>query len=69
MLEIHVDKELRYSVSFYIEGTRVAKLESSDLVPVLREIHQRLLLEMGLAKGKVFSAGYEKGSESCNSKS
>ena len=55
MLEISLDSDLNWSVKFRIEGVQITHLVSGDYQVVRQEIEKKMLLAMGLAKGKVFT--------------
>lgn len=44
-----------YRVEYYLEGVRVSSIESSDITICLREVEQKMRMDMGHLKGKVFT--------------
>ena len=55
MIQICVTSELRYRVTYFLEGVRCAQMECSELHTALDEIQKNMKMEMGIAKGKVFT--------------
>lgn len=55
MLCLFVTKELNYRLEYRLEGVLVYVQESKDLSAVLQEMKLKCLLEMGLAKGKMYA--------------
>ncbi len=50
-----------WQVVYYMEGVAASTLKSTDRQVIEKEVSRLLSLEMGLAKGKTFTAGMEKG--------
>lgn len=44
-----------YRVEYYLEGTRVSTIESSDLKACLDEVERKMKMDMAHVKGKVFT--------------
>lgn len=58
MIQITVNERLEYSVIYRLEGLKATEVLSNDRTVILRELDDKLRLEMGLAKGKVFTQGF-----------
>lgn len=56
MIEVRVTEGLEYSVVYRLEGVKATEVLSKDRTVILRELDDKLRLEMGLAKGKTFTA-------------
>ena len=55
MIQISVNDRLEYSVIFRLEGVKATEVLSTDRTVTLKEIEDKLRLEMGLARGKSFT--------------
>lgn len=55
MITITVTEELEYSITYHMEGVKCTSVLVRDLGIALDEVRQKMLLEMGLAKGKTFT--------------
>lgn len=62
MITIVVTSEHCYRVVYHLEGVPAHIYETKDRRVLDIELDRLLILEMGLAKGKTFTAGMEKGS-------
>lgn len=60
MIEIHVNDSHEWSIVYRLAGVKATEVLTQDHAIALREIDQKMRLEMGLAKGKSFTAGMEK---------
>ena len=56
MIQISVTEGLEWSVVYRLEGVKAVEVISKDRTVILKEIEHKLALEMGLARGKVFTS-------------
>ena len=55
MITIIVTQDLRYQIKYYLSGVQCAAIECGELDTALLEVKQKMRMEMGIAKGKVFT--------------
>lgn len=56
MITISVNREEEWCIEYRLEGVKAVELRTKDRAIALREIDQKLRLEMGLVKGKSMTA-------------
>lgn len=54
MIQIQVTSEHRYCVVYRMDGVVCSTVECSELQTAVEEVKKKMLLDMGLAKGKTF---------------
>lgn len=59
MIQVRVTEGLEFSITYYMEGVKCTEVLTKDYHVGLTEIHQRMQLEMGLAKGKRLTSQQE----------
>lgn len=56
MIQVTVTEGLEWSVIYRLEGVKAVEVISKDRAVILKELEHKLVLEMGLARGKVFTS-------------
>jgi hypothetical protein len=55
MIQVEITQSGAFQVLYRLEGVRVHEFITTDLEVALKEVKQKMILERGLAKGKVLT--------------